>query len=41
VVRYHRTHPRSGIDRWLLSASVTPAADGGRALSFGLVPLVR
>ena len=29
VVRYHRIHPHSRLDRWLLSASVTPAVGNG------------
>jgi membrane-associated phospholipid phosphatase len=39
VVRYHRRNPRSRVDRWLLSASLAPAArGGGRVLRLGLVP---
>ena len=34
VVRYHRSHPHSRLDRWLLSARVTPTAGNGRAGMF-------
>lgn len=32
VVRYHRLHPHSLLDRWLLSARVAPAGRGGVGL---------
>jgi hypothetical protein len=39
VVRYHRTHPGNRVDRWLLSASLAPAArGGGRVVRLALVP---
>lgn len=41
VVRYHRIHPRSRVDRWLLSASLVPAANGRRVLKLGIVPVMQ
>ena len=39
VVRFnHRTHPNNRIDRWLLSASVQPAPQGGFAIVWSLAP---
>jgi membrane-associated phospholipid phosphatase len=39
VVRYHRTHPRARVDRWLLSASLVPAASGNRrVVKLGIAP---
>jgi membrane-associated phospholipid phosphatase len=38
VVRYHRSHPRNRVDRWLLAGSLVPAAGGGRLVRFALVP---
>jgi membrane-associated phospholipid phosphatase len=38
VVRYHRTHPNSRIDRWFLSATLVPTATGGRLLKLAIVP---
>ena len=39
VVRYHhRTNPNNRFDKWLLSASITPSADGGLALSWSIMP---
>ena len=38
VVRYHRAHPRTGFDRWLLAGSLVPNADGGHALRWSVMP---
>ena len=38
VVRYHRAHPRTGFDRWLLAGSLVPAPDGGHALRWSVMP---
>lgn len=38
VVRYHRAHPGTGFDRWLLRGSISPTNDGGRALRWSLLP---
>ncbi|MEJ7812703.1 MAG: phosphatase PAP2 family protein [Gemmatimonadaceae bacterium] len=38
VVRYHHEHPRNNLDRWLLNASITPAAGGGRTVRLFLIP---
>ena len=39
VVRYHhRTNPGNKFDKWLLSASVSPAPQGGFAMSWSVVP---
>ncbi|HTI64690.1 MAG TPA: phosphatase PAP2 family protein [Gemmatimonadaceae bacterium] len=39
VVRFnHRTNPRNRLDRWLLSASVTPTGHGGLAVAWSLWP---
>ncbi|MEP6992169.1 MAG: phosphatase PAP2 family protein [bacterium] len=38
VVRYTNAHPGNRIDRWLLSGSLVPTADGGHALHWSLVP---
>jgi membrane-associated phospholipid phosphatase len=40
IVRFHhRTNPDNKFDKWLLSASVTPAMDGGgMALSWSVLP---
>ena len=39
VVRFHhRTHPGNKFDKWLLSANISPAAQGGMALSWSVVP---
>ncbi len=41
VVRYHRAHPGTGFDRWLLAGSLVPTADGGHALRWSLMPDLR
>ncbi|MEP6617695.1 MAG: phosphatase PAP2 family protein [bacterium] len=38
VVRYHRAHPDTRVDRWLLSGSISPTSAGGRALHWSLLP---
>lgn len=38
VVRYTNAHPGNRIDRWLLSGSIVPTADGGHALHWSLMP---
>ena len=38
VVRYHDAHPNNRIDRFFLAASLMPAPDGGRALSWSILP---
>ena len=39
VVRYfHRTHPNSKHDQWLLGTSLHPADDGGQTMSFFIAP---
>lgn len=39
VVRYnHRTAPNNRVDKWLLSASVVPAGNGGVALAWSMTP---
>lgn len=39
VVRFnHRTNPRNRLDRWLLSASVTPTGHDGLAIAWSLWP---
>lgn len=39
VVRYHhRTNPNNRFDKWLLSASITPSAGGGMAVSWSIMP---
>lgn len=39
VVRFnHRTNPRNRLDRWLLSASVTPTGHGGLAIAWSVLP---
>lgn len=38
VVRYHRAHPGTGIDKLLLSGSLVPASNGGRALHWSILP---
>jgi membrane-associated phospholipid phosphatase len=37
VVRYHHSHPGNRIDKWLLSASVTPTSHGW-ALGWSVLP---
>src|SRR5690349_22538638 len=40
VVRYfHRTHPNSKHDQWLLGTSLHPAEGGGQTMSFFIAPL--
>jgi membrane-associated phospholipid phosphatase len=34
IVRFNHSHPRNRLDRWLLSASVRPAAGGGLAFAW-------
>jgi membrane-associated phospholipid phosphatase len=42
VVRYfHRSHPDSKLDQWLLGTSLHPADGGGQAMSFFLLPARR
>ncbi len=36
VVRYSHTHPDNKIDRFILSATITPTTDGGAVLGFSL-----
>ncbi|HWE43375.1 MAG TPA: phosphatase PAP2 family protein [Gemmatimonadaceae bacterium] len=38
VVQYHHSHPGNRIDRWLLSATVTPAPDGGLVMAWTIAP---
>ena len=38
VVRFHDSRPHSGLDRFLLTASLVPAPDGGHALRLGVLP---
>ncbi len=38
VVRYHHTHPRNRLDEWLLTGSISPAADGGYTLRWMILP---
>lgn len=38
VVRYHHSHPNNDLDRWLLSASISAAPNGGHVLSWQLTP---
>lgn len=38
IVRYHHSHPDNRVDKWLLSASISPASTGGYALSWSLAP---
>jgi len=38
VVRYHHSHPGSGVDRWLLAGSLVPNGDGGRSIRWSLLP---
>lgn len=38
VVRYHDIHPGRGFDRWLLSGALVPAANGGRAIQWSIMP---
>ena len=38
VVKYHHSHPGNRIDRWLLSATMTPAPDGGLAMAWSIAP---
>lgn len=38
VVRYHRAHPGTGFDRWLLRGSISPTNDGGRAFRWSVLP---
>jgi membrane-associated phospholipid phosphatase len=38
VVRYHRAHPHTGFDRWLLTGSLIPTESGGHALHWSILP---
>jgi membrane-associated phospholipid phosphatase len=38
VVRYHHSHPGNRIDKWLLSANVTPTPAGDVMLSWSVMP---
>lgn len=38
VVRYHNAHPHTFLDRWLLTGSLVPNADGGRSLHWSVMP---
>lgn len=38
VVRYHHSHPGSGLDKWILSASLVPDGNGGMTLGWSVVP---
>jgi membrane-associated phospholipid phosphatase len=38
VVQYAHNHPRNRLDRWLLSATITPASDGGHRVVLGITP---
>lgn len=38
VVRYHRAHPRTGFDRWLLAGSIVPGPSGGHVLRWSVLP---
>ncbi len=38
VVRFSNSHSGNTLDRWLLSASITPSADGGHAMRWSLMP---
>lgn len=38
VVRYHHSHPRNRIDRWLLGATIAPTNDGGFSFALNATP---
>jgi membrane-associated phospholipid phosphatase len=38
VVRYHHSHPGNRLDKWLLTGSLVPDGNGGRSLSWSLLP---
>ncbi len=38
VVRYTHGRPRNRVDRWLLSGTITPTADGGHRIAFAILP---
>ncbi len=38
VVKYHHSHPGNRIDRWLLSATLAPAPNGGVAMAWSIAP---
>jgi membrane-associated phospholipid phosphatase len=38
VFSYQHTHPKNRLDRWLLSANISPMSDGGVALTWSVVP---
>lgn len=38
VVRYHHSHPKNRLDRWLLSASITPTGGRGVAARWSVLP---
>ena len=38
VVRYHHSHPGNRIDKWLLSANITPGNSGTTLLSWSVLP---
>jgi membrane-associated phospholipid phosphatase len=38
VIRYNNAHPGNKFDRWLLTGSLVPTADGGHALRWSLLP---
>lgn len=38
VVQYTHDRPRNRVDRWLLSGTITPTADGGHRFAFSIMP---
>ena len=38
VVRYHHSHPKNRIDRWLLGATIVPNAQGGLSFAINATP---
>jgi membrane-associated phospholipid phosphatase len=38
VVRYHHSHPKNRIDRWLLGATIVPNSGGGLSFAFSATP---
>jgi membrane-associated phospholipid phosphatase len=38
VVRFNKSHSGNKLDKWLLSASISPTGDGGHALRWSLMP---
>ena len=38
VVRYHHSHPKNRIDRWLLGATIVPNGAGGISFAINATP---